>query len=86
MTSQVVRPRVLLVDDYRDARDMYGQYLEYSGYQVSQAANGVELRERWEESGAGVRRRRGGSRRQPFVGRECQARAGRRRRGRRWSP
>jgi two-component system cell cycle response regulator DivK len=46
MTSQVVRPRVLLVDDYRDARDMYGQYLEYSGYQVSQAANGVEALQR----------------------------------------
>ena len=40
------RPRVLLVDDYRDARDMYGQYLEYSGYQVSQAANGVEALQR----------------------------------------
>ncbi len=46
MTSKVNGPRVLLVDDYRDARDMYGEYLEYSGYQVIQAANGIEALQR----------------------------------------
>src|SRR5262245_53040399 len=46
MTSNVNGPRVLLVDDYRDGRDMYGEYLEYSGYQVIQAANGIEALQR----------------------------------------
>ena len=46
MTSKANGPRVLLVDDYRDARDMYGEYLEYSGYQVIQAANGIEALQR----------------------------------------
>jgi two-component system cell cycle response regulator DivK len=40
------RQRVLLVDDYPDARDMYGEYLEYSGYDVIQASNGIEALER----------------------------------------
>lgn len=40
------RPRVLLVDDYPDAREMYGEYLEYSGYEVIEAANGVEALQR----------------------------------------
>ena len=40
------RPRVLLVDDYPDARDMYGEYLEYSGYDVIQASNGLEALQR----------------------------------------
>ena len=43
------RPRVLLVDDYPDARDMYGEYLEYSGYDVIQASNGMEALERASE-------------------------------------
>jgi CheY-like chemotaxis protein len=34
------------VDDYPDARDMYGEYLEYSGYDVIQAANGMEALQR----------------------------------------
>jgi CheY-like chemotaxis protein len=40
------RPRVLLVDDYSDAREMYGEYLEYSGYDVIEAANGIEALQR----------------------------------------
>ena len=40
------RPRVLFVDDYPDARDMYSEYLEFSGYEVVQAANGIEALER----------------------------------------
>lgn len=34
--------RVLLVDDYPDARDMYRVYLTFSGFEVVEAANGVE--------------------------------------------
>jgi two-component system, cell cycle response regulator DivK len=46
MKSKTARPRVLLVDDYPDARDMYSEYLEYSGYDVIQAANGMEALQR----------------------------------------
>jgi two-component system, cell cycle response regulator DivK len=46
MKTKTPRPRVLLVDDYPDARDMYGEYLEYSGYDVIQAANGMEALQR----------------------------------------
>ena len=46
MKSKATGPRVLLVDDYRDARDMYGEYLEYSGCEVIQAANGMEALQR----------------------------------------
>ena len=36
------RPCVLLVDDYPDARLMYTEYLRYSGFDVVEAANGIE--------------------------------------------
>jgi two-component system cell cycle response regulator DivK len=36
------RPRVLLVDDYPDAREMYTEYLEFSGFDVIEAGNGAE--------------------------------------------
>jgi len=42
MKTKAERPRVLLVDDYPDAREMYTEYLEYSGYEVVQASNGME--------------------------------------------
>jgi two-component system cell cycle response regulator DivK len=42
MTVKVNRPRVLLVDDYPDAREMYTEYLEYSGFEVVEAGNGAE--------------------------------------------
>ena len=35
-------PLVLVVDDYRDAREMYAQYLEASGFRVAEASTGVE--------------------------------------------
>jgi CheY-like chemotaxis protein len=38
--------RVLLVDDYPDAREMYSEYLTFSGYDVVEAANGVEALQR----------------------------------------
>ena len=46
MTTKPARPRVLLVDDYPDAREMYSEYLEFSGFDVIQAANGVEALQR----------------------------------------
>jgi CheY-like chemotaxis protein len=36
------KPRVLLVDDYPDAREMYSEYLAYSGFDVVEATNGIE--------------------------------------------
>ena len=36
------KPRVLLVDDYPDAREMYAEYLQFSGFDVIEAANGIE--------------------------------------------
>jgi CheY-like chemotaxis protein len=42
MKEKTERPRVLLVDDYPDAREMYSEYLQFSGFEVVEAANGVE--------------------------------------------
>lgn len=36
------KPLVLVVDDYQDAREMYAEYLEYSGFRVAEAKNGQE--------------------------------------------
>jgi two-component system cell cycle response regulator DivK len=44
--SKPARPRVLLVDDYPDAREMYSEYLQFSGFDVVEAANGIEALER----------------------------------------
>ena len=46
MNKQNSEPRVLLVDDYPDAREMYGEYLEFSGFDVIEAANGMEALQR----------------------------------------
>lgn len=37
---------VLVVEDYQDAREMYAAYLQFSGYRVAQATNGVEAIEK----------------------------------------
>src|ERR1700687_1622923 len=42
MTGTPERPCVLLVDDYPDARVMYTEYLKYSGFEVVEAADGIE--------------------------------------------
>jgi len=42
MTTKADKPRVLVVDDYPDAREMYSEYLMFCGFDVVQAANGVE--------------------------------------------
>src|SRR3954470_9238390 len=46
MKKKTRKPIVLLVDDYPDAREMYAEYLEFSGYEIVQAGNGVEAIER----------------------------------------
>ena len=42
MKAQQGPRRVLLVDDYPDAREMYSEYLQFSGFDVVEAANGIE--------------------------------------------
>jgi two-component system cell cycle response regulator DivK len=42
MIKKNPRPRVLLVDDYPDAREMYSEYLQFSGFDVVEATNGIE--------------------------------------------
>ena len=42
MTTKSTKPRVLLVDDYPDAREMYAEYLQFSGFDVVEATNGME--------------------------------------------
>lgn len=46
MKDKTERPRVLVVDDYPDAREMYSEYLEFSGFDVIQAVNGIEALQR----------------------------------------
>ena len=46
MTDNSRLRRVLLVDDYPDAREMYSEYLKFSGFDVIEASNGVEALER----------------------------------------
>ena len=46
MTKKSARPRVLLVDDYPDAREMYSEYLEFCGFEVVEAGNGMEALQR----------------------------------------
>lgn len=40
MTTDGLAPLVLLVDDYPDNRDIYVQFLTYSGFRVEEAENG----------------------------------------------
>jgi two-component system cell cycle response regulator DivK len=35
-------PLILVVDDYQDAREMYAEYLQVSGFRVAEARNGNE--------------------------------------------
>jgi CheY-like chemotaxis protein len=41
MTDQN-QPLILVVDDYQDAREMYAEYLQFSGFRVAEARNGNE--------------------------------------------
>jgi CheY-like chemotaxis protein len=42
-------PLVLVVEDYQDAREMYAAYLQFSGFQVAEAGNGIEAIEKTHE-------------------------------------
>lgn len=46
MAGTADRPRVLLVDDYPDAREMYSEYLKFTGFEVIEASNGMEALQR----------------------------------------
>jgi len=46
MTPADSRPLVLVVDDYQDAREMYAEYLSFSGFRVAEASNGLEAVEK----------------------------------------
>ena len=46
MSPTRTHPLVLVVEDYQDAREMYAAYLQFSGYDVAEAANGVEAIEK----------------------------------------
>lgn len=43
------RRLVLVVEDYQDAREMYAAYLQFSGFDVAEAGNGVEAVEKTTE-------------------------------------
>jgi two-component system cell cycle response regulator DivK len=42
MTTEHNGPLVLVVDDFVDNREMYSEYLQFSGYRVIEATNGRE--------------------------------------------
>lgn len=42
MSESNNNPLVLVVEDYQDAREMYAAYLQFSGYRVAEATNGIE--------------------------------------------
>ena len=44
--SDLARPRVLIVDDFSDNREMYAEYLRVVGFRVDEAANGREALEK----------------------------------------
>ena len=37
-----LRPMIMIVDDFEDARDIYREYLTFKGYEVVLASNGFE--------------------------------------------
>ena len=51
--EQEPQPLVLVVEDYQDAREMYAAYLQFSGYRVAEATNGVEAIEKAHRADAG---------------------------------
>ena len=42
MTGSTRKPLVLVVDDFADNREMYSEYLSFSGFDVIEARNGKE--------------------------------------------
>jgi CheY-like chemotaxis protein len=47
--NDTTQPLVLVVEDYQDAREMYTAYLQFSGYRVAEATNGLEAIEKTQE-------------------------------------
>ena len=43
--STEIAPLILVVDDYQDAREMYAEYLQFSGFRVAEARTGNEALE-----------------------------------------
>ena len=41
-----VRPLILVVDDFKDNREMYAEYLAFAGFRVAEAEDGKEALER----------------------------------------
>lgn len=48
-TKSREQPLVLVVEDYQDAREMYAAYLQFSGFDVAEAGNGIEAIEKTRE-------------------------------------
>jgi two-component system, cell cycle response regulator DivK len=46
MMDLAAKPLILVVEDFDDARDMYREYLEYSGFRVATARDGREAIEK----------------------------------------
>ena len=46
MTADKQSPLILVVDDYQDAREMYAEYLQFSGFRVAEAKTGSEAIEK----------------------------------------
>jgi len=46
MSATREQPLVLVVEDYQDAREMYAAYLQFSGFDVAEATNGIEAIEK----------------------------------------
>ena len=44
--TDTAKELVLVVEDYQDAREMYAAYLQFSGYRVAEATNGLEAIEK----------------------------------------
>ena len=36
------KPLILVVDDFEDNREMYAEFLQFSGYSVAEASTGLE--------------------------------------------
>ena len=47
-------PLVLVVEDYQDAREMYATCLQFSGYRVAEASDGLEAVEKARELGPDI--------------------------------
>lgn len=49
-TKPPSKAKVLVVEDYEDAREMYQEFLEYEGFEVEVAKDGLEALERAKDS------------------------------------